>query len=91
MEDMTSHESVIKRFKQEGFRVGPHKAFQISRDAARVRMLLVSQMHDKLVKRLLLTPAGSIDQALAAALPDLPADARVGIMPRASSTMPYIA
>jgi hypothetical protein len=42
------------------------------------------------VRRLLLVPAGSIDAALRLALPELPTEARVGIMPRASSTIPYV-
>jgi nickel-dependent lactate racemase len=89
MEGMGSHEAVQARFEREPFRVGPHKAFLLSRDAARVRTLLVSEMAPALVRRLLLTPAASIDAALGLALPDLSRDARVGIMPRASSTIPY--
>jgi hypothetical protein len=41
------------------------------------------------VRRLLLTPAGSIDEALNLVLPSLPNGPRVGIVPRASSTIPY--
>jgi hypothetical protein len=76
--------------EREPFRVGPHKAFQICRDAARVRTWLVSEMAPELVRELLLTPAASIDAALALALPELPADRRIGLMPRASSTIPHI-
>jgi hypothetical protein len=42
------------------------------------------------VRRLLLTPAASVDAALKLALPDLPGQARVGIMPWASSTIPHV-
>ena len=47
MEGVTSYEAVFEKFKREGFRVGPHKAYQIARDASRVRALMLSQMpHD---------------------------------------------
>jgi nickel-dependent lactate racemase len=90
MEDVGSYEQVLAKFEREGFRIGPHKAFQIARDASRVQALLVSEMAPTLVRRLLLTPATSIDSALNNVLPVLPADARVGIMPRASSTIAYV-
>ena len=39
MQGVGSHEEVFARFEREPFRVGPHKAFLMSRDAARVRTL----------------------------------------------------
>jgi nickel-dependent lactate racemase len=90
MKGVRSYEEVFARFESEGFRVGPHKAFQIARDAARVRVFLVSDMLSDFVRSLLLTPVDSINGALVIALADLPEDGRVGIMPRASSTIPYI-
>jgi nickel-dependent lactate racemase len=88
MAGVRSYAKVFAKFERQGFRIGPHKAFQIARDAARVRVILVSEMAPELVRRLLLTPAKNIDEALGLALPALPTDARVGIMPRASSTIP---
>ncbi len=90
MEGVHSYEEVLNRFEREGFRVGPHKAFQIARDAARVRVLLVSDMDPDFVRYLLLTPASGVDEALVTTLADLPAGARVGIMPRALSTIPHV-
>ena len=91
MEGVRSHEEVLSRFAREPFRVGPHKALLVSRDAVRLRVLLVSGMAPAAVRRLLLTPAAGIDEALAIALPKLPANPRVGIMPRAASTIPCLA
>lgn len=88
--ELGSHREVIDRFQREGFRVGPHKAFQIARDARRARILLVSDMNPDLVRSLLLEPADTLDAALAISLADLPAGGRVGIMPRASSTIPFM-
>lgn len=85
---MASHEAVIERFKREGFCIGPHKAFQIARDAVGRRVLMVTQMPAELVKRLLLTPCASLEAALAVGLEGLPPAARVGIMPWANATIP---
>jgi len=87
---MTSHQAVIERFKREGFRIGPHKAFQIARDALSRRILFVTQMPPGLVGKLLLRHCTSLDEALALGLPDLPPTARIGIMPWANTTIPEV-
>ena len=43
---MVSHEAVLERFAREGYRIGPHKAFMISRDSSTCRVLFHSQMPD---------------------------------------------
>ncbi len=90
MAGMTSVPAVLERFAREEFRLGPHKAYQIARDAARVRVLLVSEMPPEFVRALLLEPAPSLDQALAQVLPGLPASARIGVMPAANATVPVL-
>jgi nickel-dependent lactate racemase len=85
-----SQEEVMSRFAAEGFRVGPHKAYQIARDASRVKVLLVSDMAPGLVKRLLLTPAAGLQDAVSATMPTLPPTARIGILPRANTTIPAL-
>jgi nickel-dependent lactate racemase len=90
MKGMISYQAVFERFEREGFRIGPHKAFQIARDASRVRVLLVSQMPSDFVRRLLLTPVGSLRAAIALAQDSLPPKARVGVVPWANATIPYI-
>jgi nickel-dependent lactate racemase len=66
-----SHDEVLSRFAAEGFRVGPHKAFQISRDAAGRRVILVSEMEAERVRRLLLEPAATAQEAVDRILADL--------------------
>ncbi len=88
--DMTSHEAVIARFKAEGFRIGAHKAFQIARDAVRLRVTLISDMPPDFVRGLLLEPADDLQTALDAALEELPADARIAVMPAANATIPAL-
>jgi nickel-dependent lactate racemase len=90
MDGVTSYEAVFEKFKREGFRIGPHKAYMVARDASRVRVVMLSQMPPDLVKRLLLTPVAGLGQALSLALGDLPFGARVGVMPMANSTIPVI-
>jgi len=88
--DMTSHEAVIARFSREGYAIGPHKAFQISRDASRFRVALHSEMPARLVERLLLTPVSDFDRAVADAVDGLAPGSRIGIMPRANATIPVV-
>ena len=87
---MRSHEAVIERFEREGFQVGRHKAFQISRDAARIHTMLVSDLEDDFVRALLLHPQPDLQTAINRALELLPNDARIGIMPAANATMPVL-
>jgi len=84
---MRSHRSVLERFEREGFQVGRHKAFQISRDAARVHTTLVSELDDEFLRALLLDPQPDLQTAVEAALEKLPSDARIGVMPAANATM----
>ena len=90
MEGVTSYEAVFEKFKREGFRVGPHKAYQIARDASRVRVLILAQMPGELTRRLLLNPVASLGEALLIALHDTPPGGRVGVMPAGNSTIPTL-
>ena len=87
---MRKHDEVLKRFAREGFQVGRHKAFQISRDAGRIHTTLVSDLDDAFVRRLLLHPQPDLQTALDGALEDMPVGARIGVMPYANATMPQL-
>ncbi len=96
---MTSHQAVLARYAREGYRIGPHKAWQISRDASRVRLITVTDLAPDFARRLLLNPIADrpgmdpqaqLDAALACALAELPAPARIGIMPLANATIPVL-
>jgi len=85
-----SHTAVLKEFDQEGFSVGPHKAALIARDAQHLEQLwLVSELPPKTVRKYLLTP-GTLKEAISTVLKTLPEDARIGIMPQASTTIPRL-
>jgi nickel-dependent lactate racemase len=87
---MTSCDQIFERFRKEGFQVGPHKAFQIARDASRVNILLVSEMPPELVSGLLLTPADSLEKAIINVTQKLSSDSKIAIMPWANITNPII-
>lgn len=87
---MRDHHAVLERFAREPFRLGPHKAFQLARDAVRARLLLVSEMPPDFVRGLLLTPA-TLPEAVALALHDAPPGARIAVLPVANATIPTLA
>lgn len=87
---MASHQAVLEGFQREGFRIGPHKAFQIARDAATRRVLVVTDMPPALAQKLLLSHCPSLGAALTMATCDLPPDSRIGIMPWANATIPTL-
>ena len=88
--DMTSHAAVIERFGREGYRIGPHKAYQISRDASRFTVLWHSAMAPGDLSRLLLTPAPDFQAAIDCAVASLAPGSRIGMMPRANATIPVL-
>ena len=85
-----SYTEVLKCFTAEGFRIGPHKAYQIARDASQLRLLVCSEMDEALARMLLLNPVRDLQTAVDLALADLQPGERIGILPHASSTIPYI-
>ena len=87
---MGSHEAVLARFAAEGYRIGPHKAFMVSRDASRVQVLLHSEMPADTVTTLLLAPAPDLQAAVDAAIAALPPASRIGVMPLANATIPVL-
>ena len=87
---INSHDDVFERFALEGFQVGRHKAFQVSRDAARIHTTLVSELDADFVRGLLLHPQPDLQTAIDEALEELLPSARIGIMPAANATIPLL-
>jgi nickel-dependent lactate racemase len=85
-----SHDDVIETFRREGFRIGPHKAFQIARDAVQARLLVCSEMPTELAQRLLLDSADDLQSAVDGVLSDLVARESIAVLPHASTTIPYL-
>ena len=85
-----SYTEVIEQFQREGFRIGPHKAFQIARDASQVKLRWLSEMSRELAGLLLLNPIEDLQSAVDAAVAELGPAARVGILPLANATIPAL-
>lgn len=84
-----SHEAVIHDFLSGYFKVGPHKAFQIARDAVRVKIVLISSLPPWDVKRWKLTPSQpeKLQDLLDWLIPQLPRNPRIAVLPAATRTM----
>jgi nickel-dependent lactate racemase len=87
---MTSDEAVLERFAREGYRIGPHKAFQIARDASRFTVRWHTSMPPDLAARLLLAPAATLQSAIDEAAGRLAPASRIAILPRANATLPVL-
>lgn len=84
-------QDVVTRFEREGFRMGAHKAFLFARSMLKARTFLVSSgVAPDQARKLHLIPAPTVEDALAAAVEGIDGSPRVGVMPRASSTIPRI-
>lgn len=90
MEGLYSVEDVYAKLNLEGFKVGPHKAFQFAREQSRIRIIVVSSLEAKRIGRLLLEPASSLDVAFEMASSTLPENPRIAIMPKATNTIPLV-
>jgi nickel-dependent lactate racemase len=90
MEGVSSFEQVFAKFAQQSFQVGPHKAYQIARDASRVNITLFSEIESAKVKKVLLTPTYNVNQTICDILSKLPSDCRIAIMPLAPITIPIL-
>ncbi len=84
-----SNLEIIDQFNSGFFEIGPHKAFQIAREAERINIVLVSEVPSEQVKLWKLTPGPphKLDQLMRNWTSTLPPDARIAILPAASRTM----
>ncbi len=77
--------------RQEGFKLGGHKAVYLAADLARIDVYLKSELPDDRVRRFFLRPAGGPDEALAEARRRFGADFRALVFPHAADTFPVLA
>lgn len=75
---------------QENFKLGGHKAAAIAMVLKRVKIFMVSDLEDELVKKISFTPFNNIQEALDAAIEELGEESQVLLLPMAGSTLPYI-
>ncbi|MDY6846122.1 MAG: nickel-dependent lactate racemase, partial [Chloroflexota bacterium] len=84
-----SNQAIINDFKNGFFKIGPHKAYQIAREAARVNIILISDVPPGKVKGWKLTPGNpkELSKIIKHCTSNLLTKARIGILPAASRTM----
>ncbi|MFN2164691.1 MAG: nickel-dependent lactate racemase [Anaerolineae bacterium] len=80
---------LLARIQQE-FVLGGHKAAAVAAVLQRAAVYLVSALPGELVQRCGMTPFADLDAALAAALAELGAGARVLVLPQGGSILPQI-
>ena len=84
-----SNQAIINDFKNGFFKIGPHKAYQIAREAERVNIILISDVPPGKVKGWKLTPGNpkELSKIIKHCTSNLLTKARIGILPAASRTM----
>lgn len=90
---MSNHatiEDVMSDFTAHPFEIGPHKAYQLSKQITRHEITLVSSMPEDSVKRLKIGFAENIQSAVDESINDLRREAKIAILPYATTTMPKI-
>lgn len=88
LDGVSNYQEALAKFEQMGFRLGPHKAFQIARQVARNPIILVSQMPRYLVEKCLLSYAPDLEAALKIAYNKIGHPIKAAILPFATHTLP---
>ncbi len=84
-----SFSEVEEKFKRMGFQVGPHKAFQLARQAANYSIYLFSAIPHGKVQQFLLNPVDEIENIVASCLKGMPENPRIAVIPYATNTLPH--
>jgi len=78
---------VINSFEKQEFKIGPHKAYQLSLQLNNHRIILISEMKPEIVRSMLLIPARDISEAMSISKDFLPETPRIAILPYATHTI----
>ena len=90
MRNVDSAEEVIKKFEENEFSVGPHKAFQIARLLTKHQILFYSSISTSLTKSLLLNPLSSVREIDDLINNTISSGGRVAILPYATACIPKL-
>jgi nickel-dependent lactate racemase len=87
-----SLQKIREDFKRGFFKIGPHKAFQIAREAERVQIAIVSNLAEEKLRKWKLNPAkpNNINSTIQQITRSMQPGSRIGIMPAATRTMTEI-
>ena len=89
MRGVASPDEALNKFAISEFQIGPHKGFQLAKQARRIHLFLVSSMPTDLVTGLFITPL-SIDEAQDLVRQSQNLLQRIAFMPSAVTTIPYL-
>jgi len=90
VKNLPSQRSVIDKFRNAEFEVGPHKAFQVAKIAERIRFKLFSEIHREILKGLLIDPINSLENEINDYIKHLPVNASIAVLPYATATIPIL-
>jgi nickel-dependent lactate racemase len=80
-------QDVVTTFQSQRFKMGPHKAFLLCRSLIHHKVYFYSdQIPPALIEKFFFTPVSSVQEGISRALPSLPPDPRIAVLPKASST-----
>jgi len=79
-----SYAQVISYFKNQPFKIGPHKAFLMALQLKDHQIMLVSDLSPDIVRKMHLIPAKSISDALELAYKLTPGDRKIAVLPFAT-------
>ncbi len=85
---LLSFSEVESKFKSAGFQVGPHKAYQLARQAANYSIFILSSLQKEKIREYLLTPIDDIRETVAECLAQAPVNPRIAVLPYATTTLP---
>jgi len=78
---------IITSFENQEFKIGPHKAYQLALQLMDYHIIVVSDMGHNIVRKMLLTPASDISEAISKSKIFLPEKPRIAVLPYATHTM----
>ncbi|MEN4013177.1 MAG: nickel-dependent lactate racemase [Bellilinea sp.] len=80
----------IDQFSRSGFKIGPHKVYQVALQSMRNKIFLVSELAPDVVSRFFLIPVNDLSSGLQAALDNASANSRIAVLPFATATIPIL-
>jgi nickel-dependent lactate racemase len=86
----SSFPEIIESFISMPFEIGPHKAFQLAKQAINHKIILVSDIPVDQVQKMHLLSAKSLQEAVDLAKISMPQNPRIAVLPYATHTMPKI-
>lgn len=90
MRDINSADEIREKFERMGFRIGPHKAYQIVKIAEHLKIILVSAIPAGAISKYPIWPVSSLEEAIHLALDWLPPAPEIALLPKATQTIPIL-